>query len=253
MIYLKQSTTVTLLLGPFLDETDGKTAETALTITQAEVRLSKNGGNMAQKGNATSCVHDELGYYTCPLSTVDTGTLGILKVMIHESGALPVWETCTVVTAEAYETLINDGVWEHLTASHNTASTFGEKVNDIGTASDLVDAIYEEPTANQVTASSFGVAIKDILTDTGEIGTAGAGLSNITINAASVDAILDETIGDGTITLRQAVRGFISALFGKVSGGGTATITFRNDADSGNIIVATVDANGNRSAVTFTP
>jgi hypothetical protein len=64
MIFLKQSTAYTPLIGPFLDETDGKTAETALTIAQADVRLSKNGGNMAQKNEATSCTHDELGYYT---------------------------------------------------------------------------------------------------------------------------------------------------------------------------------------------
>ena len=64
MILIKQSTAVTLLIGPFLDDTDGKTAETGLTIAQADVRLSKNGANMAQKNEATSCTHDELGMYT---------------------------------------------------------------------------------------------------------------------------------------------------------------------------------------------
>ena len=103
---LKQSTAVTLLIGPFLDDGNGKTAEDALTISQADVRLSKNGGNMAQKGDATSCTHDELGYYTCPLSTTDTGTLGILKVMVHESGALPVWHEYTVVPAAVYDSLV---------------------------------------------------------------------------------------------------------------------------------------------------
>ena len=106
MRVLKQSTAVTLLIGPFLDDGDGKTAEDALTISQADVRLSKNGGNMAQKGDATSCTHDELGYYTCPLSTTDTGTLGILKVMVHESGALPVWHEYTVVPAAVYDSLV---------------------------------------------------------------------------------------------------------------------------------------------------
>ena len=32
-MYLKQSTTTTISLGPFVDDSDGKTAETALTIT----------------------------------------------------------------------------------------------------------------------------------------------------------------------------------------------------------------------------
>ena len=40
---------------------------------------------------------------------------------------------------------------------------------------------------------------------------------------------------------------------GKSSGGGTATITYRNDADSANVVVGTVAAVGNRTAVTLTP
>ena len=105
MNLIKQSTAVTLLIGPFVDDTDGKTAETDLTISQADVRLSKNGGNMAQKNDATGCTHDELGYYTRPLNTTDTNTRGILRVMVHESGALPVWHDYQVVTANVYDTL----------------------------------------------------------------------------------------------------------------------------------------------------
>ena len=48
--YLKQSTAVDVILGPFVDEDDGKTAETGLTIAQADVRLSKNGANMLLGG-----------------------------------------------------------------------------------------------------------------------------------------------------------------------------------------------------------
>ena len=106
MRVLKKSTAVTLLIGPFLDDGDGKSAETGLTISQADVRLSKNGGNMAQKHEGTSCTHKELGYYTCPLDTTDTGTLGILKIMVHESGALPVWHEYTVVPAAVYDSLV---------------------------------------------------------------------------------------------------------------------------------------------------
>ena len=47
MIWLKQSTAVTIKFGPFVDDSDGKTAETALSIAQADIRLSKNGGDVA--------------------------------------------------------------------------------------------------------------------------------------------------------------------------------------------------------------
>ena len=49
MTWLKQNTAITIKLGPFVDEDDGKTAETGLTIEQADVRLSKNGGNMPRR------------------------------------------------------------------------------------------------------------------------------------------------------------------------------------------------------------
>lgn len=106
--WLKQSTAVDIGLGPFLDETDGKTAETALTITQADVRLKKNGGAWAQKTQASSATHEENGWYEASLDTTDTNTLGILIVAVHEAGALPVWKEFMVVPANVYESLVLD-------------------------------------------------------------------------------------------------------------------------------------------------
>ena len=105
MRFLKQSTAVTVVLGPFVDDTDGKTAETGLTISQADVRLSKNGGDFAQKNDANAATHDELGYYDVALDATDTGTLGALKVVVSESGALPVWEDFMVMPANVWDSL----------------------------------------------------------------------------------------------------------------------------------------------------
>lgn len=58
MNILKQSTAATIKLGAFVDDTDGKTAETALTIGQADIRLSKNGGDIAQSHNTAGATHD---------------------------------------------------------------------------------------------------------------------------------------------------------------------------------------------------
>ena len=112
MLYLKQSTAVTVKLGPFVDNADGFTAEVALTITQAEVRLTKNGANIAQKNEATALVHDELGYYNCELDTTDTNTLGRLKVIVYEAGALHVWQDYMVVEPEIYDMMYGTGLLE---------------------------------------------------------------------------------------------------------------------------------------------
>ena len=81
----------TVKMGPFLDDTDGKTVEDSLTITQSDVLLSKNDGNFAQKNDTNSATHDENGWYDVTLNATDTDTQGNLLVYIHVTGALPVW------------------------------------------------------------------------------------------------------------------------------------------------------------------
>lgn len=56
---------------------------------------------------------------------------------------------------------------------------------------------------------------------------------------------------DGAITVAQALAVIMAACAGKASGLGTTTATFRDINDTRNAIVATVDADGNRSAVTI--
>ena len=103
--FLKQSTAVDVLIGPFLDETDGKTAEAALTISQADVKLSKNGQTLAQKNDVTAAAADADGYYNCELDATDTNTVGQLTIIIHESGALPVRLDYHVVEEAVYDAM----------------------------------------------------------------------------------------------------------------------------------------------------
>lgn len=98
-VELKQSTAVTVKVGPFTDITDGTTRETALTITQGSVYLSKNGGTLAAKNDSNALTHDALGVYGCKLDTTDTGTLGALRLDINDINAVPVWAECQVVDA----------------------------------------------------------------------------------------------------------------------------------------------------------
>lgn len=104
--WLKQSTAFTFRIGPFVDATDGDTAETGLTISQADIQISKNGGAFAQTSASPTTTHDADGWYQCPLTATDTNTLGPLTVKITESGALKVWEHFMVVPAAVYDTLV---------------------------------------------------------------------------------------------------------------------------------------------------
>ena len=91
--WLKQLTAGTIMLGPFVDDADGKTAETALTISQGDILLSKAGAAFAQISGTANATHGTLGWYAVTIGTADTDILGRLTVAVHESGALPVWES----------------------------------------------------------------------------------------------------------------------------------------------------------------
>lgn len=107
MRLLRQSTATTLVLGPFLDSTDGVSSETALTLSQADILLWKEGGTtLAQKNEATTCTHRSIGMYTCPINTTDTNTLGTLAVTVNESGALPIRQDYLVVPANVYDSWV---------------------------------------------------------------------------------------------------------------------------------------------------
>jgi len=106
MKMLRQSTAVTVKVGPFLATSDGATASTALTIAQADVILFLNNGAGAQKHSATSATHDTQGVYGIPLDTTDTGTLGPLKLLVNKSSAFPVWDEWTVVQSNVYDSLV---------------------------------------------------------------------------------------------------------------------------------------------------
>lgn len=105
MQYLRQATgSQAVLIGPFVDSTDGVTAETGLTIANTDIRLSANGGNMAAK-NSGGGTHDENGWYTITLDATDTATVGRLQVSCVVSGALPVFSEFQVLEENVYDML----------------------------------------------------------------------------------------------------------------------------------------------------
>ena len=75
----------------------------------------------------------------------------------------------------------------------------------------------------------------------------------ITLEAQGFSSyLLDQEDIETGMTLRQALRLVTAATAGKISGGGTATITIRNAvADSADRITATVTTDGDRTAITY--
>ena len=121
-MFLKQSTAYTFRIGPFVDDTDGKTAETGLTIEDSHIRVSKAGANFIDKNETTNAAHDEAGFYVVILDTTDTNTVGELQIAIHMSGALPVFKTFQVVETDIYAAIFADSA----TLAASVASILGD-------------------------------------------------------------------------------------------------------------------------------
>ena len=182
---LKQSTAATIKIGPFVDSTDGVTAETGLTISQADIRLSKNGGAFAQTNNATGATHDENGYYGVPLDTTDTNTLGRLRVAVNESGSLPVWQDFMVVNANVYDSLI--GGSDNLQV--DTVQIEGSDATDqINAAADTALADYDAPTKAELDS---GLAALNDLDAAGVRSAVGLASANLDTQLSAIDTVVD--------------------------------------------------------------
>lgn len=106
MPFLRQSTSQVILFGPCLDISDGVTEEISLTLAQADMRLSKDGGAFGPKNAAGNAAHDTDGWYNTTLDATDTATVGILVLNVHQpANMLPVWVTFYVVEEAVYDAM----------------------------------------------------------------------------------------------------------------------------------------------------
>jgi hypothetical protein len=101
---LRQTTAVNIPMGPFIDPA-ARTAETGMTITQAETFLSKNGGVEAAKNEGTNATEIGNGMYSIILDTVDTTTIGTLAIYVNDSQASPMAVECQIIEQAIYDAL----------------------------------------------------------------------------------------------------------------------------------------------------
>lgn len=124
VIMLPQSTSYTFRLGPFIALSDVKTRLTALTIAQADRRLSKAGGAYAQSNVSGSLTHSANGFYTCTLDATDTNTLGALEMDVDIATAVVVQPKFLIVPAEHYNGTMGsgNGIRSNMTAINGVTS-----------------------------------------------------------------------------------------------------------------------------------
>lgn len=196
MRFLKQSTAIEVKVGVFVDQADGFTAETGLTIAQADLRLAKEGADWAQKNEATTLVHEENGWYRCLLDATDTNTVGTLMLAVNEAGALPVWVEFTVLAANVYDSLIGATDKLQVHADEITAGL----ITATAIATGAIDA--DALAADTITAAKIA---------TGAITAAKFAAGAIDAAAIAADAIAASKIATGAITAAKFAAGAIDA------------------------------------------
>ena len=106
---LRQSTEVVVVIGPFVDVTDGFTPETGVTLTgadEAELLKASTNATVAITSNAFAAITGCDGWYALTLTTTDTNIVGPLTVMVNDdSVCLPVFARFQVIEEAAYDAI----------------------------------------------------------------------------------------------------------------------------------------------------
>ena len=103
-IHLKEATaSQEVPLGHFVDDSDGVTAMTGLTIANTDIKVWKTGATTLANKNSGGATHISGGIYYCVLDATDTNTVGPLVLFVAVSGALAVRVECEVLPANVFD------------------------------------------------------------------------------------------------------------------------------------------------------
>lgn len=210
MPFLRQSTSQVIRFGPCLDITDGVTEETALTLAQADMRLSKDGGAFAQKSAAGNATHDSDGWYSTTLSTTDTDTVGEIRLNVHQpANMLPVWDRWWVIEEAVYDAIYG------ASAALAMGSVTGAVGSVTGAAGSVTGSVGSVVGHTAQTGDSFA-----------RIGVAGAGLTNIDLPNQTMDITGDITGNvSGSVGSVTGAVGSVTGAVGSVAGNVDGNVT----------------------------
>ncbi len=226
----------------------GTNAATTITTGLTTTFTGNVTGSVGSVTGATGSVTAAVTLPSIPANWVTAA--GINAAAMNGKGDWNIGKTGYALTAGEHTALVNE-TWDETTAEARTAGTYGQLFKDnvnatissrstyAGTAVASVTGAVGSVAAGGITAASFGASAIDA-----------ASLATDAVNEIA-DGLLDRAAGIETgLTPRQALRLNSAALAGVLSGAATTEILIRNAvANAKTRITATVDADGNRTAV----
>ncbi len=150
-LFLKQSTSIDIRVGPFVDATDAVTPEIGITLAgadQAEV-LKANGAATAAMAGTFAAVTGADGWYDYTVATGDVDTVGEVVFVVQDSSvALPVFVRGYVVEEAVY-----DAMYGATAAGPLQATTAGRTLDISATGESALDF---DATIGTLDAAQFG-------------------------------------------------------------------------------------------------
>ncbi len=229
-MFLRQSTSQLIEIGPFLDFSDGVTEEVALTIANTDIRLSKDGAVWVNK-NSGGATHREDGWYDLTLDATDTATVGELKLKVQDPAThLPVWETYWVIEEAVYDDFFGAAAPGYL------RPTTAARTLDVTAAGEA--GIDLDNTVGTLVAAQFGADFIDATKVAADV------------HAETADAVLDEdmTAHQTLGSLGQAIGDPVAntetmydAVVTDATGLNVAVDVVALQVDVGNILADTAD------------
>ena len=248
MYELKTNTAVRIAVGPLVDPTDGKTAETALTVTGMVVDILQmdNDGTAVNRtsfsptasGGNNDMVHvtnDTVGMYDLELTAAQLNYLGNVRLVFYDvDGFLVHWIDLQLVSAAYFD-------WKYGTTLPNVNVT---QISGDSTAADNCELMFDG------TGYAGGTTKLDVNVAT---------ISNnaITANAINADAITNAKIADNAIAAENLAADCITSA--KIADNAFANEHFANGAltsteitSAGGCVVASIANNAITAAAIAT-
>lgn len=178
-------------------------------------------------------------------TNITAGTIATVTTLTNLPAIPANWLTATGTAAD-FGAELADAVWDEALSGHAVSGSAGEALSN--------DANVYGPTILSA-VQSIDTRVPAALTANGNMKADALRIGGTVQTGADVGAIKAKTdLLPGTIDGKTFIAGWtlvMSALLGKASGLATTTAIYRAVDDSKDRITATVDADGNRSAVTL--
>lgn len=231
------------------DGEDVTTGTTTVYVTAATGSQAAGSGTVTHEGNGVwsyAPTQAETNYDAVSYTWVNTAAVSVTKDCFPITLSDYKADVSSLATAANLATV--DTVVDAVKAKTDNLPTDPADQSLIIAATDAIVALIGTPAVDL--ATDVAAVKADTAATLLDTGTDGVALSSATQDAIAT-ALLDLANGVETgETLRQALRLIRAVAVGKAAGLGTTTATFRDKADSKDRVTATVDADGNRSAVT---